>query len=675
MVENIEQTDKQDVKKDNQQKETLDQILESKISDKDTLNKVKPVLNEIQNSFSQPINNYIKTLDELEFSNIADANEDDKKALLIAVDTFLNKNWTPEIVNVIPREKKVYEENKEENKENKKEKKEEKDTVTEKDTLLETRKATQESYNKLDAKYKAKDTEKDKIETIKNNISSIKKKALEDAKVDVNTYANFIFTKEVHGEELKKAWNTEFLDNLEKLEKILPGERTSLANTKNPEHTDALVATNSSLNNFANNSDKFDKITTPPLPESKDFDKEFDLYVKFISDKNVRNSIQANKDLIKTFRTNTDKKNIENPAGKKANEEYATAIAEVKENLPSRSQTIIKQRVMGSCISGLAKYFDSSTINKDNFSKDFDISAQDGFSINKWTDQNEKSDDVLYINGNIKGNSVGFYYNLTNPDAQLKSDDFLHFDGVSEAFALGIHWWWKNSLWVKLPTLGLLTAQAQKVSENKFTTLLENSSSNEDFEASFKEEISKELLKNYWQEALVKTRVERDVEKNITAQTLNTTFIPEAVLGEMNRDKSINKTTENKARKLLNIRDKSTENMRSDELRKFRSLIERSDKLISREDHGNLEPKRQKALKGIDEERWAENYSDQRWSKTLKFFKKFSKNDQVNLQDLDTFVTTLEKKENLAGNMHKFSPDFQTAEEHENAEGLLQQIV
>jgi hypothetical protein len=127
-----------------------------------------------------------------------------------------------------------------------------------------------------------------------------------------------------------------------------------------------------------------------------------------------------------------------------------------------------------------------------------------------------------------------------------------------------------------------------------------------------KEQVSTELLKNYGQEALVKTRVERDIEKNITAQTLNDIFVPKTILEEMNRDKSINKTTEKKARKLLNIRDKSTENMRSDELRKLRSLTERLDSLITQTDHGKLEPKRQKLLEGIETEKSAVTYNDTR---------------------------------------------------------------
>ena len=156
---------------------------------------------------------------------------------------------------------------------------------------------------------------------------------------------------------------------------------------------------------------------------------------------------------------------------------------------------------------------------------------------------------------------------------------------------------------MKLPTLGILTEQAQSVSEKNFSTLLEKSASLEEFESAMKKQVSDELLKNYGQEAIVKTRVERDVEKNMTAQTLNSTFIPDAVLTAMNENKSIDKTTEKKARKLLDIRDTSTENMRSDELRRLRSITERLDPLIAQEDHPNLEKDRHDILGKVDEER------------------------------------------------------------------------
>ena len=47
-------------------------------------------------------------------------------------------------------------------------------------------------------------------------------------------------------------------------------------------------------------------------------------------------------------------------------------------------------------------------------------------------------------------------------------------------------------------------------------------------------------------------------------------FFPDVIRTELNKDTMIDKTTEKKPWKIMEIWDKSTENMRSDELRTFR---------------------------------------------------------------------------------------------------------
>lgn len=204
-----------------------------------------------------------------------------------------------------------------------------------------------------------------------------------------------------------------------------------------PIKTDLIVENNEEIKNYTQTSDKLDKISAPTLPESKDFDTDFDLYVKFIPDEKTREHIKDNKELIKKAKDDLVKDPNNNEA-KKTYEEYSKVISDVKENLPSKTQAIIKQRVMGSCITGLARYFNTTTVDKKNLADDFDINTQKGFSIEKGERQyDEEGDDVLYINGNINGNNIGFYYNLNNPDAQLKSDDFLHIDDKTDAFDFG----------------------------------------------------------------------------------------------------------------------------------------------------------------------------------------------------------------------------------------------
>ncbi len=545
--------------------------------------------------------------------------------------------------------------------------------------INEQAKKTKESYDKLDSKYKVTD---EQVQTAKtegtisqSTIDQITKKT-QGTELNVDDYLKFYLTAETNKDELK---GSEFMQNYEALNDklgIMPPMTTMKKVLDNPEHTDVIVENNESLNKYTQTSDKFDKISKPILPESKDFDEEFATYVKLIPDERLRNEIENNKDIIKSYKEIHDKDDeiAKSMKGAEMYDTYIHAVDDVKEHLPERTQQIIKQRVMGSCIRGLASYFDNNKIDEKNFANILETDTQKGFSIQKGTDQNETNDDILAINETINGNTIGFYYNLNNPDAQLQSDDFLHYDITSETFAFGANKWGKNKLGVKLPTLNMLTIQAQTVSEKYFNELLESSQDQESFETALKDKISEELMKNYGQEALIKNRVERDVQKNITAQTLQKTFVPETVMLELNRDSKTEKITEKKARKLMEIRDKSTENMRSDENNICENLIKRLDPLLKKDHRNHLEPRRQKMLKAINQERRAVDYSSQRGKSTLKFFNRFSKNGKISLNDLNTFVDNIEKDESVSENINRYSADFQTIEDHEEADNMLDNL-
>jgi hypothetical protein len=553
-----------------------------------------------------------------------------------------------------------------------------KETI-DKEKRIESRKATQKSYDNLDKKNQITDEQlqEQKVSVPQIVIDAVNKKT-QGTDLKSDDFLKFYLLGENKANK-DKAEFQDFMKNYTELKKDLEiPEITSFRAASNPENTDRIIENNKGLRDFTQTSDKFNNISLPILPENKNFDEEFSMYVKLIPDEKIRKNIEENKTIIKEFKElyDKDQEDARNEKGQQAYAEYIDAIDTIKEDLPKKTQKIIKNRVLWSCITGLAKYFDTTTLNKDNFTDDFDINTQEGYEI--------QNDDTLYINGNIKGKSIGFYYNLTDKNAQLQSDDFLHFDKVAETFILGKNKeglsasGGKNNLGIQLPTVATLSLQAQRVSEDNFVTALEDAASLEEFEKNIKDNISNKLLQNYNQEALIKTRVERDIEKNMTTQTLQNKFLPDLVLNELNRDKMTDKTTEATPRKIMEIRDKTTENMRSDELRTCRTLIEKLDPLISREDHGKLEPKRKKLLEGIEEERgeqgWKESYK-QRGEHTLKFFKKFSKNWKMNLQDLDVFIKKLEKKEDIAMNSSKFSPDFQAEEENENADSLVENLA
>src|SRR5574344_2421242 len=154
----------------------------------------------------------------------------------------------------------------------------------------------------------------------------------------------------------------------------------------NPNNADKIA----SELNYSDNSPTLNKLSTPNLPETKDFDEEFDMYIKFIDDEKERQEFTEKKDDLKKYKEIYDKTpeeaiKIQEGTLNEIYDRYESAIKSIKEELPTQTKEFAKQRVLGTCITGLAKYFDSSTsiVNKSNFDKDFAIDTQDGFSIDK----------------------------------------------------------------------------------------------------------------------------------------------------------------------------------------------------------------------------------------------------------------------------------------------------
>ncbi|MCX6822918.1 MAG: hypothetical protein NTX91_02880 [candidate division SR1 bacterium] len=664
MVDKIETKNIEPPKTGVEAVKNLDQILESKITDKATLDKAKPIFAAAQKNFSQPINDYVNGLDEWSITKLINTESDPVKFLIGDIDAFmgtpvvdLKKNQITTTQNEVKTNVVVKE-----NKENIKT--DAINTKSDNEKILEAWNKTADSYAKLD-KGKYPEPSAAEIAAQVSKINPNTKAQLEANGKSAEEYTKFLIMQQKYEGELRKNNDVGFLTDFKELREKL-GDTTTLDAMRSPTQATKVVEENPDLKNFATTSPRLDSITAPPLPEIKDVKKEFETYVKFIPDPNIKAHVIQNQKIILSYKNVVDKKSVPDKESIAAYKEYTEAIAKIKAALPQAIQASVKYSTSAAPISGLSKYFDTTTINEDNFAKDFDIKTDtSGFSMQKGQKQyNEQGDDVLCINGHIKGNQVSFYYNLNNPDAQLKSEDYLHYNKENNEFALGVKGGGKRELGVKLPTISMLSDQAQRVSEEQFPKLLENSTSREDLTNSLQQKVSDTLLKNYTQEALIKSRVERDVEKNITTQTLHHAFVPDNVLARLNENNTIDSVSERNAWSLMQIRDKSTEHMKSFELRNFRNLLTRLDPIRAQQEHSRLEPSWQSLLTGMKKEGSAIDSS-------LAFFQKFSKNGEIQLHDLEVFVTSLEKKESIGSNMNKFSPEFQTNEDQASAGDIL----
>jgi len=100
-VENLQKVDiPQDPKPEIKQEETLDKILQSKISNQDTLQKAKSIFEEAQKSFPQSINEYIKGLDDFKIDYIVNTEENPVKYLIEYIDMVTGIPTTDVVKNI-----------------------------------------------------------------------------------------------------------------------------------------------------------------------------------------------------------------------------------------------------------------------------------------------------------------------------------------------------------------------------------------------------------------------------------------------------------------------------------------------------------------------------------------------------------------------------------------------
>lgn len=209
-IQPIETTDQPVNKTGKDTKETIEQVLQSKISDKLTLDKAKPIFEEAQKSFPEPINGYIKNLDTKYLKALINTEFEPVKNLIEDIELTtgmpiidVTKNTIENNQNVVENNQNVVENNK--------------DALEQKNTLLESRKATKESYDKLDKKYQITDAqlqqEKANIpQTLINQITEKTKNT--DLKVD--DYLKFYLTAQ-NDKEKNELKDTDFMKNYEEL--------------------------------------------------------------------------------------------------------------------------------------------------------------------------------------------------------------------------------------------------------------------------------------------------------------------------------------------------------------------------------------------------------------------------------------------------------------------------
>lgn len=300
----------------------------------------------------------------------------------------------------------------------------------------------------------------------------------------------------------------------------------------------------------------------------------FDLVEKFGSNELKEKQIKI-KSLIQNGIIQT-----QNPEDKALAISYAQEVKQLKNDLQNFTSDIQKFSTSYAPIPILASCLDRSSINTFSLAEIRKKSKEKPIS----TIRQEGKDDIMEIQGSIEKNPIRFFYNLSNPNASLQSDDHFSFDSVNKQMLIGNQE--RTSLNIELPTIKTIQETMEKETPPELLQqLLQNSTDKEEYFTKLNEHIQNIFEQNFRPSEEVKSRICLRTEKNLTSQVFSSEFFPPHLKNQLEDPRIINNTPELK--KLFHLLDLSLEESTTDEIQTLRKGLKKLRNLTNNQDQIN----------------------------------------------------------------------------------------
>lgn len=541
-----------------------------------------------------------------------------------------------------------------------------------KDILEQTKKL----QNLLSPKY-TKHTETELQAKTKTLSPQIKSK-LENANIKLEDYASFLLSREKIGNDTSSPENETFLKSLKNLEHSLwipESSRGGFFRSFEPQNE--TFVQNPDLSKYANESQDFSAFSKLNyFPENMPLEEEKKLIQSFASPA-LKEFFQAITPLF------TKEQNLLSEVEKQALKNYQKQVDQLKYQIESKAKNFMKAGATNAPITAILKYLDSESLGDETLTDLLEKPKSWSFA----EIHQEGNDQVLHFQGKIDGNPLTFYYNLSNPNASLECDDCLYQDPVSKSFTLGKSTGTRTKLNIQMPTTEQLASNLSNAcSPEQFQKILKNSSTPTEYQQQLSQLISWTIEKSFADEKLIKSRLARHTEKNLTIQTLNSSLIPDEIMEQLTSWKKLNENQDTK--RLFKLLDRTTESSTSFELQSFRSALKKRDTLLQNPDKIQKiqDPVLRSSLENCATAKIKKS-DFQAWNKALlQLFNLFTKqsiwskesntddpNYVLNLSDFSHFVDYLgkpEKKITDDQQLSSFSPDFQRKYEAQTSGSL-----
>lgn len=544
-----------------------------------------------------------------------------------------------------------------------------------KDILEQTKKL----QNLLSPKY-TKHTETE-LQAKTNTLSPQIKSKLENANIKLEDYASFLLSREKIGNDTSTPENETFLKSLKNLEHSLwipESSRGGFFRSFEPQNE--TFVQNPDLSKYANESQDFsafEKLNY--FPENMPLEEEKKLIQSFASPA-LKEFFQAITPLF------TKEQNLLSEVEKQALKNYQKQVDQLKYQIENKAKNFMKAGATNAPITAILKYLDSESLGGQTLTDLLEKPKSWSFA----EIHQEGNNQVLHFQGKIDGNPLTFYYNLSNPNASLECDDCLYQDPVSKSFTLGKNTGARTKLNIQMPTTEQLASNLSNAcSPEQFQKILKNSSTPAEYQQQLSQLISWTIEKSFADEKLIKSRLARHTEKNLTIQTLNSSLIPDEIMEQLTSWKKLNENQDTK--RLFKLLDRTTESSTSFELQSFRSALKKRDTLLqSPEKIQNIQdPVLRSCLEKCADVKIKKSDFPARNQALLQLFDLFTKqsiwsettntddpNYVLNLSNFSHFVDYLEKPEKKITDdqqLSSFSPDFQRKYEAQKEKSDLQE--
>ncbi len=541
-----------------------------------------------------------------------------------------------------------------------------------KDILEQTKKL----QNLLNPRY-TKHTETELQAKTKTLSPQIKSK-LENANIKLEDYASFLLSREKIGNDTSSPENETFLKSLKNLEHSLWISESSRGGFfRSFEPQNETFVQNPDLSKYANESQDFsafEKLNY--FPENMPLEEEKKLIQSFASPA-LKEFFHAITPLF------TKEQNLLSEVEKQALENYQKQVDQLKYQIENKAKNVMKAGATNAPITAILKYLDSESLGGQTLTDLLEKPKSWSFA----EIHQEGKDQVLHFQGKIDGNPLTFYYNLSNPNASLECDDCLYQDPVSKSFILGKSTGARTKLNIQMPTTEQLASNLSNAcSPEQFQKILKNSSTPAEYQQQLSQLISWTIEKSFADEKLIKSRLARHTEKNLTIQTLNSSLIPDEIMEQLTSWKKLNENQDTK--RLFKLLDRTTESSTSSELQSFRSALKKRDTLLQNPDKIQKiqDPVLRSSLENCATAKIKKSDFPARNQALLQLFDLFTKqsiwseasntddpNYVLNLSDFSHFVDYLGKPEKKITDDHQlssFSPDFQRKYEAQTSDSL-----